>query len=580
MILIKKLFLIIALSSIFSFSCWAAEQQPSQAAVVSAHPAATNAGIVILQKGGNAFDAAAAVTAALAVVEPQSSGLGGGGFWLLHRASDKRQIMVDARETAPAQLTPQMFLDDANNLSKDKSINSPLSAGIPGIAAGIGHLQRRYGYLSLAEILEPAIKLAEESGLTVSKRYRKLMGFRHSVIAKNAAASSIFLDNGQIPANGARIMQKDLAWALRRMAVYGSEDFYTGEVAKRLLEGIRQAGGVWQAQDLANYRVKERAPIRIQYRDMRIISAPPPSSGGIVLAQALGILENYNLDDYDKIQRMHLIIEAMRRAYRDRIEYLGDPDFDEVPTEKLTSAPWIAKLIASMDLERATPSAALAPQLTGGRPRGTDTTHFSIMDHAGNRVAGTLSINLPFGNGMVMPGTGILLNNELDDFALKPHTPNSYGLIGIRANLLEPGKRPLSSMTPTFVETPKRIAVLGVPGGSRIISMVLLAILDMEQGHPPESWVSQPRYHHQFLPDETLYEPGGLSATERAALEGMGHTLREHSRKYGNMQALMWSKADDQMLTGSDPRGEGLGHTIPSCPESGSKLDPEFECVQ
>ncbi len=529
--------------------------ETKQAAIASAHPLATQVGIDILRQGGNAFDAAAAITASLAVVEPYSSGLGGGAFWLIHRASDNKQIMIDGREKAPMHSTHDMYLDKTGNVVKGLSLNGPLAAGIPGVPAGIEHLVKHYGRLSLKQVLAPAIKQAQE-GFAVTERYQKLIGYRKEVIKQYPETAKIFLYKYNVPAIGELIVQKDLAKTLTAMANYGSKGFYQGSVAKQMVASVRNNGGIWELDDLDKYQIVEREPIVVNYNGIKVTSAAPPSSGGIVLGQALNILEQFDLEKLDSITRKHIVIEAMRRAYRDRAAYLGDPDFIDIPVERLLDKNYAEGLALTINSERATPSSELSNIVTIDQT-GTDTTHFSIVDAEGNRVSATLSINLPFGSGYVAKGTGVLLNNEMDDFSVKPLTANAYGLIGDHANSIAPGKRPLSSMTPTFLETDDRIAVLGTPGGSRIISMVLLAVLDFAEGNAPKSWVSLPRYHHQYLPDQVQYELGGLSDREQAALKDKGHTLKEKNRRYGNMQAIMIWKKKDLLFAASDPRGEG-----------------------
>ena len=543
------------------FSLHAQAKTPRQFAVATAHPLATEAGVQILQQGGNAFDAAAAISAALSVVEPYGSGLGGGGFWLLHRQSDQRQRMIDGRETAPALARHTMYLDKNGGIVSGLSLNGPLAAGIPGIPAGIDHLIRQYGRMPLKQILAPAIALAD-GGFPVTERYRKLAGFRLEVMRRYADTAAIFLRDNAIPQPGEMIRQPELADTLRQMAEKGIDDFYRGEIAERLIDGVSGAGGNWRARDLADYRIKERPPVIFNYHNMRIVSAPLPSSGGVVLAQALGILERFDLDELSESDRRHVVIEAMRRAYRDRAAYLGDSDYVRVPVDRLLHKDYLEGMAIGIEMHRATASAELSRVDPDYRKRGENTTHFSVLDTEGNRVAATLSINLPFGSGFTVPGTGILLNNEMDDFAIKPNTPNAYGLVGDHANRIEPGKRPLSSMTPTFVETPDRIGILGTPGGSRIISMVLLSILDMAKGNPPGSWVAAPRYHHQFLPDTVQFEQGGLTPLEQRALIDRGHTLSEKNRRYGNMQAIMWWKLGNLVYAASDPRGEGAAAVL------------------
>jgi gamma-glutamyltranspeptidase/glutathione hydrolase len=547
------LYVLVLFVAVPAFTAVAAGKPPAQA-VASAHPLATAAGQAILETGGNAFDAAIAVSAALAVVEPYSSGIGGGGFWLLHRASDGKQVMVDGRERAPRAARRDLYLDESGDVVPGLSMNGPLAAAVPGVPAALAYLAEHYGRLPLAKSLAPAIRLAAE-GFPVDEHYRRMAGFRLDVLQQYSATADIFLLNDEVPAAGTVLRQPDLAATLRALAQHGTDGFYTGKMAKLLVDGVREAGGIWTLQDLADYRVVEREPVSFDYRDLHIVSAAPPSSGGIALATMLHILQGYPLARLGEGERVHLITEAMRRAYRDRAEYLGDPDFVDIPVQQLIHPWYAAGLRASIRSDRATPSAALPA--TAPLQDGTHTTHFSILDRDGNRVAATLSINYPFGAGFVPPGTGVLLNDEMDDFSAKPGAPNAYGLVGAEPNSIVPGKRPLSSMTPTFVESDRGVAILGTPGGSRIITMVLLGILDLEQGHGPASWVSRPRFHHQYLPDVIQYEPEALSPEVQQALRAQGHALKALERDYGNMQAIYWDYANQRVDAASDPRGIG-----------------------
>ncbi len=537
-----------------------ADPRPPQAAIATAHPLATAAGAEILQGGGNAFDAAVAVSAALAVVEPYASGLGGGGFWLLHRAGDGYTVMLDGRETAPSQARPGLYSDREGRPLPAKSIDGPLAAGIPGVPSGLEHLATHYGRLPLKQSLAPAIRLARE-GFPASQHYRRMVELRRKALSHSAAAAAIFLYKGDIPPLGHRVVQIDLARTLETLAEQGARGFYQGLLAERLVEGVQAAGGIWTQEDLKNYRLVERPPITGHYHGIRIVSASPPSSGAVVLLEALNILEGYELGALDGMTRKHLIIEALRRAYRDRAEYLGDPDFVGLPLARLLDKAYARGLRASISLDKATPSAAL-PVIGQPLREATNTSHFSIIDTEGNRVAATLSINYPFGSGFLVPGTGVLLNDELDDFALHLGVPNVYGLIGSDANALAPGKRPLSSMTPTFLETSDRVAILGTPGGSRIISQMLLAVLDFRAGRPPSSWINLPRYHHQYLPDQVEYEPGAFNEMEQASLRRRGHCLEELARTYGDMQAILWDKTRGIVEAASDPRGEGAARVL------------------
>ena len=542
-------------SCLFFHSAFGAEQSPGQAAIATAHPLATQAGMEVLEKGGNAFDAAVAISAALAVVEPYSSGLGGGGFWLLHRVADNKEIMIDGRETAPGRATRNMYLDKKGDRVPGLSLNGPLAAGIPGMPAAIVHINEEYGKLPLSENLAPAIQYATK-GFPVSERYRKLAGYRKEILNASPEAAKIFLYKNDVPPTGHMIVQKDLAETLKRIANEGNAGFYQGKTAKQLVEDSDHGGGIWSVDDLSRYHVVERKPIVTTYRGIRVVSASPPSSGGIVLAQMLNILEGFDLSAMDDITRKHVIIEAMRRAYRDRAAYLGDPDFVDIDTSKLLDKEYLEGLTATIKLDRATSSKEIGGLATSN-PGGDNTTHFSVIDSEGNRVSATLSINLPFGSGFVPKGTGVLLNDEMDDFATKPLAPNAYGLVGDEANSIAPGKRPLSSMTPTFLETPDKVGILGTPGGSRIITMVLLGVLDFAAGHTPKSWVSLPRFHHQYLPDEVQFEKNGLTKAEQSGLKKLGHKLSEKDRMYGNMQAILWYKPKNLLFAASDPRGEG-----------------------
>ncbi|MEE9344693.1 MAG: gamma-glutamyltransferase [Methylococcales bacterium] len=529
---------------------------PPAAAIASAHPLATQAGINILAQGGNAFDAAITVAAVLAVVEPSGSGLGGGGFWLLHRASDNKQVMLDSRETAPMAAHRDLYLDKNGKVLSNKSLDGALAAGIPGVPAAIVYLAEHYGQLPLSSTLAPAINYARD-GFTVEEPLLRLMKMRKNAIQASTGAARVFLDNGLIPKPGARLVQTDLADTLTALAKQGHAGFYTGEIAEKLVAGVQSGGGIWSLEDLSRYQVIEREPIVGEYQGVRIISAALPSSGGLVLMETLNILAGYPLQELDSAARKHLIVEAWKRAYRDRAEYMGDPDFVTIPTERLLSLDYANALKTTIQDNLALPSKYLAaPQ--SEIPQGNNTTHFSVLDKQGNRVATTLSINYPFGSGFIAEGTGVLLNDEMDDFAASPESPNVYGLVGGEANAIASGKRMLSSMTPTFFESNDRIAIVGTPGGSRIITMVCLALLDFVKGNSPASWVSLPRFHHQFIPDLIQYEVDALSKAEIQALQQRGHVLKASSRRYGNMHAIVWNQTSNTVKAASDPRGIGL----------------------
>ncbi|WP_366929584.1 gamma-glutamyltransferase [uncultured Thiohalocapsa sp.] len=544
--------------------------RPPAAAIATAHPLATAAGKDILSAGGNAFDAAVAVSAALAVVEPYSSGLGGGGFWLLHVAASGRDVMVDGRERAPLAATADMYLDADGEFVPARSLNGPLAAGIPGAPAALAHIAERYGRLPLAASLVPAIELARD-GFEIDPVYTRLARWRRDAIAASPAAAAQFLAGDAVPAPGTRLRQPELATTLLHLARDGHDGFYGGEVARLLVAGVRAGGGIWRLRDLAQYRVVERAPISARFEAptgrWRLVSAPPPSSGGVALVQMLHMLSGFDVAALAPADRAHLLIETMRRAYRDRAEFLGDPDYVDVPVARLTDPRYAAGLMRNFRMDRATPS----PPPEAVRAEGADTTHFSILDTDGNRVAATLSINYPFGSGFVPPGTGVLLNDEMDDFAARPGVPNAYGLIGGDANAIAPGKRMLSSMSPTFIESDAEVVILGTPGGSRIITMVLEGLLaatglDPTAGGGARDWVAAGRFHHQYLPDEVVTEPDALSPAVRRSLERRGHRLSTAGRPYGNMQLVRWRRAQRQVEAASDPRGIGAATVIEAAP--------------
>jgi len=524
------------------------------AAIATAHPLATQAGFEILQKGGNVFDAAVAISATLSVVEPSGSGLGGGGFWLLHRESDGLDVMLDGREKAPLAATKNMYLNADGKVQYARSLNGALAAGIPGMPAAIVHLSDRYGRLSLADNLQPAIRIAEQ-GFLIGERHRKLLAFRQKVLLNDFVTATIFLDNGNIPIKGTRLKQIHLGKTLRKIAAEGRAGFYQGGVAKSLVNAVNNHGGIWTLGDLLNYQIIEREPITSTYKNIKITSASLPSSGGIVLSEALNILETVDLNAVDKLTRKHLIVEAMRRAYHDRALYLGDSDFVNVPVKRLLDKNYAQGLASTIRQDSALPSTSMSGQVDA-KQGGRNTTHFSIIDNEGNRVAATLSINYPFGAGLVAGDTGVLLNDEMDDFVSAVNSRNGYGLVGGAANEIAPEKRMLSSMTPTFLEDETRIAVLGTPGGSRIISMVLLAALNFSEGHNPASWVNVKRFHHQYIPDQILYEKNGLTINEIEQLHTLGYQLKQRYH-YGNMQAVQLNKKNKHLLAASDPRGEG-----------------------
>jgi gamma-glutamyltranspeptidase/glutathione hydrolase len=528
--------------------------KPGRAAIASAHKLATDAGFEVLGEGGNAFDAAVAVAAALAVLEPQSSGIGGGGLFLLRRASDGKETMIDAREMAPAAVDPNDYLKPDGEANRDHSTIGPLSAAIPGEPAGIVWIAQHYGKLPLSKSLAPAIRLARE-GYKPDSRSLDAYARRKEAFKRFPGSAALYLVDGEAPQDGWVFKTPDLAHVLEMIAAHGNDGFYKGELAKTLVDGVRAEGGRWTLDDLAAYTVKERKPLTSEYKGYHMVTAPPPSSGGIAIAEILNILSGYDLSKYDHAHQVHLAVEAMRRAYRDRAEYLGDPDFVEMPIERLMSLDYAAGLRASIHPEKATPSDMLPGYLD--TQQGLSTSHFSIIDKDGNLVSGTQTVNLTFGSAFVVPGTGFVLNDEMDDFALVAGKPNAYGLLGNDRNAPKPHSRPLSSMSPSFVYGPDRLAVLGTPGGSSIITMTLEGILAFIGGETPEQFVANRRYHHQYMPDVINAEKDALSGEDIQVLEAMGHKINVAAGTwgYGFMNAVSWDRKSGEMHAAADPRG-------------------------
>ena len=532
---------------------------PGRAALATPHPAATAAAREILEQGGNAFDAAIAVSAALAVVEPYGSGLGGGGFFLLRQSGNPTAYrFIDARERAPARATADMYLKDGKE-QPGLSINGPLAAAIPGLPAALDELAARYGKLPLKNTLAPAIRLANQ-GFAVDRIYRDRAQMRQGAMRDDAETARLFLDNGKVPESGTLIRQPELAATLQQLAEHGRDGFYRGPVAAKLVQQVNASGGIWSHNDLADNHVVEREPLRYRLADHReLISAPPPSAGRVAIAQSLAMLQRLPWQSADKVQRAHYVLEVLRRAYRDR-GLLGDPDHVHNPIPQLLSRQHLTALADGIDVHDATPSSKLPPSPPWRE--GDHTTHFAVIDAEGNAVAATLSVNLPFGAAFTPVGTGVVLNNEMDDFAADPQGSNSYGLAGSQANAVAAGKRPLSSMSPSFIESPAEFAAFGTPGGSRIPSMVLLSMLEYLDGRPVSSWPAVPRYHHQYLPDVVEHEPGAFSAAEMEALRARGYSLKDVGRSYGNQQVLFWDKQGGRLESTSDPRGVGSSEVL------------------
>ena len=520
--------------------------------IASAHPMATQAGLKILEQGGNAFDAAVAVSAALSVVEPYSSGIGGGGFFLLYRSRDNFTTFVAAREVAPGMAEPDMYLDSDMNFIPRSSLVGPLASGIPGLPAALVHVAEYYGKLPLKQSLQPAIKLAEE-GFPVYSRLNTALNVASRSSNLSPKFKEIFLPNSGLPEIGELIKQPELANTLKIIANKGHDGFYNSDFPEKIVKETNTDGSIWSVKDFSEYEVVERQPIKISFENAEVTLAPPPSSGGTTIATILNILSQYNYQEMADSELTHLITESMRRAYQDRAYYLGDPDFADVPVKMLTHPDHAIEHSTSIDLNRATPIHLNDDRILVSQDKGTETTHFSIVDLEGNRVATTQTINTWFGSGYMSPSGGFILNNEMDDFSAKPFTPNRYGLVHGEANSILPKKRMLSSMTPSFIESDRGIAILGTPGGSKIITMVLLSILNWINGGTADDMTSVKRFHHQYLPDVIQHEKDAFSNSDIDKLKSIGHTLKE-VRDYGNMQVITIDKDTGKVETSSDPR--------------------------
>ncbi|PYE46855.1 gamma-glutamyltransferase 1 [Rhizobium sp. PP-F2F-G20b] len=493
--------------------------------VVTAQHLASDVGVEILKQGGNAVDAAVAVGYALAVVYPTAGNIGGGGFMTV-RLADGRTSFLDFRERAPLAATKTMYLDDKGEIAKGRSTDGYLAVGVPGSVAGFEAARTRFGTLSREALLAPAVKLAEQ-GFTLDGGDVASLGNSLKKLGRDPAAAAIFLTpDGKAPKIGATLVQPDLARSLTAISKTGPDAFYKGAIADDIVKASAEKGGILTKADFERYAVRELKPVTCTYRGYEIISSPPPSSGGVILCEILNILEGYPLGELGSgsAATAHVMIEAMRYAYVDRNSALGDPDFVENPVEKLLDKAYAQEIRGKIDLEKAGVSAELTPK---GLGESHETTHYSIMDSAGNAVSVTYTLNGSFGAGVVAPGTGILLNNEMDDFTSKPGAPNLYGLVQGEANAIAPGKTPLSSMSPTIVtKDGKPFMVIGSPGGARIITITLEAILNViDHGMTLQEAIDAPRLHHQWMPDTVAIEPFALSADTLKELQGMGHDV-------------------------------------------------------
>ena len=528
--------------------------------VASEQGLATQVGLDILKQGGNAIDAAVAVGFALAVVLPNAGNIGGGGFMVLHDDKTGKDVAIDFREIAPAKASRDMYLDNQGNVIDGKSLFTHDASGVPGTVAGMEYALKKWGTMPLSKVLEPAIKLADK-GFIVSDVLAQTLKEEKSTLGKWSASKAIFFKNGEPLKSGDLLVQKDLAKSLRLIAKQGAKAFYQGEIATKIAKEMQSHGGTMTLEDLKAYKVVERQPIIGDYRGYKVVTMPPPSSGGVHLIEILNMLEHYPIkeDGVNSAKNIHHMAESMKLAYADRSEYLGDPDFVKIPVTGLTSKAYANERVKTIDDNKARLSSTIKP----GKPQpyeSDQTTHFSVMDKAGNAVAVTYTLNLNFGSGIVAAGTGILLNNEMDDFSVKPGVPNAFGLVGGTANAIEAKKRPLSSMTPTIVmKNNKPWLVTGSPGGARIITTVLQSVVNtIDHEMNPAEAIITPRVHHQWLPDELRVEEG-ISPDTIKLLQDKGHKVVTKA-PMGRIQII---QADDSGFYGySDPRnpdGKTLG---------------------
>lgn len=525
------------------------------AMVASAEAHATRAGLEVMRRGGNAVDAAVTTAFVLAVTLPSAGNLGGGGF-LLVRTKDGQIEALDFRETAPAATHRDFYLDAQGQVDRQRITLGYQSCGVPGTVAGMEAVLKRYGTISLSQAVEPARQLAAD-GMLVTRDLADDLARVQDELRKFPASAAIFLPGGKVPEVGDRLVQKDLAWSLEQIGQKGSAAFYHGEVGQRMIASIRKNGGVMTMADLAGYRALWRKPVEGTYRGFTVYAMPPPSSGGVHLVQMLNILEGYDLAalGHNSAATLHLLAEAMRSAYADRATWLGDPDFFKVPVDWLTSKGYAAELRQQIKPGVARKSS----QVQAGKPpdEPPQTTHFSVVDGQGMAVSLTYTLNFSYGSKAVAEGTGILLNDEMDDFSAAPGSPNGFGLVGGDANSVQPGKRPLSSMTPTILEKDDQLmAVIGSPGGSRIITAVLQAILNVIDFRlNAQSAVAAARVHHQWLPDELYFEEG-ISPDTLQLLSSYGHTTSPRNT-FGHVQ-MIWRRPDGWWEGGTDPRRPGL----------------------
>jgi len=527
------------------------------AMVASAERFASQIGVDILKKGGNAVDAAVAVGFALAVTYPTAGNLGGGGFMIIRFAGGETSC-IDYREIAPAAAGRSVYLDNSGQVIPKASTEGYLASGVPGTPAGLCLAHKRYGKLPFKDVVQPAIDLAEK-GFTVSYQLSESLKSVAGLLGQFSESRRIYLRDGEYFEHGELLVQEDLAWSLKMIRDQGARGFYLGPVAKRMVSAYEQHSGWITEADLANYEPKFRTPLRGSYRSYELITMPPPSSGGTVLLEMLNALEGYDLAGLGagSSRTIHLVAEVMRRAFRDRAELMGDADFVKVPISQLTMKSYAANFRVSIDPEKATDSLALPARVLPAA-ESNETTHYSVVDSEGNAVANTYTLNGAYGSGVTIQGTGILMNNEMDDFTSKPGVPNAYGLIQGEANAIAPGKKPLSAMTPTFLTREgKLFLVIGSPGGPTIINTVLQVILNVvDFGLTIQEAIDAPRFHHQWLPDELRIERGFADDVVKA-LEGRGHNVVVRSFM-GDAEGILVEPKTGILLGASDSRGDGL----------------------
>ena len=539
---------------IFLFGCNNLQPKKIVAAVVSAKKEASEIGIKIIEKGGNAFDAMIATDLALAVCYPSAGNIGGGGF-MIYRTSDGQVGTLDYREKAPEKSNKDMFLDSDGNVIKGKSTIGGLSVGVPGTIAGLFEVHKRFGSLPFETLIEPAIQLARKGYVPTKNQLKNIELYKDLFVSINGK-KTLFASNFK---EGDRIINEALAKTLEVIKENGKDGFYKGEIAKHIVNNIKESGGILNINDLNNYTPEWRTPIYFKYKDLDIYSMGPPSSGGICLAQILSMIEPYNLNEYpqNSIKAIQLLVEAQRRSYSDRSKFLGDSDYNNVPIDYLINKDYLKNRMKSFSWEKASISESISPGDISIF-ESEETTHYSIVDNYGNAVGVTTTLNSSFGSKLFVEQGGFFLNNQMDDFSIKIGQPNLYGLIGGDVNSVQPNKRMLSSMTPTIVEKDGKLSlVLGTPGGSTIITSVLQTILNIyEYGMPVQKAVNSPRFHHQWFPDNIVFEPNAFGEKLIKDLKRIGYKIDPSKNKILGRVDAIYINQDNLLTAAADPRGD------------------------